>query len=196
MKAAIYCRVSTDNQEAEGTSLQTQLEAALKRCKDTWLRLANHPIKIHGAAFIRYFRSAIGSMVRALMVRDGRLELAKRTFLQIDEMKSVGWHIEFNPNYFRWQEYFADLCERFNKPEMLEKYGRLRELEEGPIMRLMDIAHQKWLETGELHGLDINHPRVKSIHEEAHTITREIIAWLEEIEPKVAESARRRQAII
>ncbi len=25
--AAIYCRVSTDNQEAEGTSLQTQLEA-------------------------------------------------------------------------------------------------------------------------------------------------------------------------
>ncbi len=29
MKAAIYCRVSTDNQEAEGTSLQTQLEACL-----------------------------------------------------------------------------------------------------------------------------------------------------------------------
>ncbi len=26
MKAAIYCRVSTDNQEREGTSLQTQLE--------------------------------------------------------------------------------------------------------------------------------------------------------------------------
>ena len=25
--AAIYCRVSTDNQEAEGTSLQTQLDA-------------------------------------------------------------------------------------------------------------------------------------------------------------------------
>jgi site-specific DNA recombinase len=32
--AAIYCRVSTDNQETEGTSLQTQLEAALKYCKD------------------------------------------------------------------------------------------------------------------------------------------------------------------
>ena len=28
--AAIYCRVSTDNQEAEGTSLQTQLEACLR----------------------------------------------------------------------------------------------------------------------------------------------------------------------
>ena len=26
MKAAIYCRVSTDNQEREGTSLQTQLD--------------------------------------------------------------------------------------------------------------------------------------------------------------------------
>ncbi len=29
MTAAIYCRVSTDNQEREGTSLQTQLEACL-----------------------------------------------------------------------------------------------------------------------------------------------------------------------
>ena len=33
MKAAIYCRVSTDNQEREGTSLQTQLEACLAYCK-------------------------------------------------------------------------------------------------------------------------------------------------------------------
>jgi site-specific DNA recombinase len=32
--AAIYCRVSTDNQEQEGTSLQTQLEACLKYCQD------------------------------------------------------------------------------------------------------------------------------------------------------------------
>ncbi len=32
--AVIYCRVSTDNQEAEGTSLQTQLEACLKYCQD------------------------------------------------------------------------------------------------------------------------------------------------------------------
>jgi site-specific DNA recombinase len=31
--AGIYCRVSTDNQEREGTSLQTQLEACLKYCK-------------------------------------------------------------------------------------------------------------------------------------------------------------------
>jgi len=30
--AAIYCRVSTDNQESEGTSLQTQLEACLDYC--------------------------------------------------------------------------------------------------------------------------------------------------------------------
>ncbi len=33
MIAAIYCRVSTDNQEREGTSLQTQLEACLKYCQ-------------------------------------------------------------------------------------------------------------------------------------------------------------------
>ena len=32
--AAIYCRVSTDNQEAEGTSLQTQLEACINYCRD------------------------------------------------------------------------------------------------------------------------------------------------------------------
>ena len=33
MKAAIYCRVSTDDQEREGTSLQTQLEACLDYCQ-------------------------------------------------------------------------------------------------------------------------------------------------------------------
>jgi site-specific DNA recombinase len=33
MKAAIYCRVSTEGQEQEGTSLKTQLEACLKYCK-------------------------------------------------------------------------------------------------------------------------------------------------------------------
>jgi site-specific DNA recombinase len=33
MKAAIYCRVSTDNQEKEGTSLQTQLENCLTYCQ-------------------------------------------------------------------------------------------------------------------------------------------------------------------
>lgn len=33
MNAAIYCRVSTDDQEREGTSLQTQLEACLKHAE-------------------------------------------------------------------------------------------------------------------------------------------------------------------
>ena len=32
--AAIYCRVSTEDQEREGTSLQTQLEACLKHCQN------------------------------------------------------------------------------------------------------------------------------------------------------------------
>lgn len=32
--AAVYCRVSTDNQESEGTSLQTQLENCLNYCRD------------------------------------------------------------------------------------------------------------------------------------------------------------------
>ncbi|MFC1910960.1 recombinase family protein [Chloroflexota bacterium] len=34
MKSAIYCRVSTDNQEREGTSLQTQLENCLAYCQN------------------------------------------------------------------------------------------------------------------------------------------------------------------
>lgn len=34
MKAAIYCRVSTEGQEQDGTSLQTQLEACMKYCQD------------------------------------------------------------------------------------------------------------------------------------------------------------------
>ncbi len=33
MKASIYCRVSTEGQEQEGTSLQTQLEACQKYCQ-------------------------------------------------------------------------------------------------------------------------------------------------------------------
>ena len=39
-RAAIYCRVSTDNQEAEGTSLQTQLEACIKYCQDKGYEVA------------------------------------------------------------------------------------------------------------------------------------------------------------
>lgn len=39
MKASIYCRVSTEGQEQDGTSLQTQLEAYRKyrwaRCHET-----------------------------------------------------------------------------------------------------------------------------------------------------------------
>jgi site-specific DNA recombinase len=37
---AIYSRVSTDNQEAEGTSLQTQLEACLKYCREKGYHVA------------------------------------------------------------------------------------------------------------------------------------------------------------
>ena len=33
MRSAIYCRVSTDDQQKEGTSLQTQLEACRKYCQ-------------------------------------------------------------------------------------------------------------------------------------------------------------------
>jgi len=40
MKAAIYCRVSTEDQEREGTSLQTQLDACLAYCKQKGYQVA------------------------------------------------------------------------------------------------------------------------------------------------------------
>ncbi len=40
MKAAIYCRVSTEDQEREGTSLQTQLEACLTYCQQKGYEVA------------------------------------------------------------------------------------------------------------------------------------------------------------
>ncbi len=39
-KTAIYCRVSTDDQEKEGTSLQTQLDACLKYCQEKGYQVA------------------------------------------------------------------------------------------------------------------------------------------------------------
>ena len=42
MRAAIYCRVSTEDQEREGTSLQTQLEACLNYCRDKGYEVAYH----------------------------------------------------------------------------------------------------------------------------------------------------------
>ena len=40
MKAAIYCRVSTDDQQKEGTSLQTQVKACLKYCHEKGYQVA------------------------------------------------------------------------------------------------------------------------------------------------------------
>ena len=34
MRAAIYCRVSTDDQEREGTSLQTQRDECERYCRE------------------------------------------------------------------------------------------------------------------------------------------------------------------
>lgn len=42
MNSVIYCRVSTDDQEKEGTSLQTQLEACLKYCQDKGYTVLRH----------------------------------------------------------------------------------------------------------------------------------------------------------
>ena len=40
MKAVIYCRVSTEGQEQDGTSLQTQKEACLRYCQSKGYEIA------------------------------------------------------------------------------------------------------------------------------------------------------------
>lgn len=42
MRAVIYCRVSTEDQEREGTSLQTQLQACRNYCQDKGYDIACH----------------------------------------------------------------------------------------------------------------------------------------------------------
>ena len=50
-KAAIYCRVSTEDQEREGTSLETQKESCLAKAKELVYEVAEEldilPCRIH-----------------------------------------------------------------------------------------------------------------------------------------------------
>ena len=66
MKAAIYCRVSTEDQEREGTSLDTQLEACLKlvRGKGSFLfsLLRNGNKKERFSDISKYLNNWIGKM--------------------------------------------------------------------------------------------------------------------------------------
>ena len=67
MKSAIYCRVSTEGQEQDGTSLQTQLEACQKYCQlkgyevsyqfsETWSGLSPNGFGSDGISKSRYCR--------------------------------------------------------------------------------------------------------------------------------------------
>ena len=63
--AAIYCRVSTDNQETEGTSLQTQLEACLKYCHDKGYTVAYRFIEAYsGLALDRPKLNELRELIR------------------------------------------------------------------------------------------------------------------------------------
>ena len=64
--AAIYCRVSTEDQEREGTSLQTQLEACLKYCQDKGYDMAHRFSEAYsGLALERPKLNELREMVRA-----------------------------------------------------------------------------------------------------------------------------------
>ena len=45
MNAAIYCRVSTEEQEREGTSLDSQLEACVKKAQELGYETSNYTIQ-------------------------------------------------------------------------------------------------------------------------------------------------------
>ncbi len=67
MKAAIYCRVSTDDQEKEGTSLQTQLEACRKYCQDKGYHLVRQFSETYsGLTLERPKLNELREMVRTL----------------------------------------------------------------------------------------------------------------------------------
>ncbi|MFC1869688.1 recombinase family protein [Chloroflexota bacterium] len=66
MKAAIYCRVSTDSQEREGTSLQTQLENCLTYCKDKGYDVAyRFVVSESGLVIDQPIRNELRELVRA-----------------------------------------------------------------------------------------------------------------------------------
>ena len=66
MRAAIYCRVSTDSQESEGTSLQTQLEACQKHCQDKGYDVHNRFSEVYsGLTLDRPYLSELRELVRS-----------------------------------------------------------------------------------------------------------------------------------
>jgi site-specific DNA recombinase len=66
MKAAIYCRVSTEDQEREGTSLQTQLEACLRYCQNKGYNVAYRFSEAHsGLTLERPKLNELRELVRA-----------------------------------------------------------------------------------------------------------------------------------
>jgi site-specific DNA recombinase len=66
MKAAIDCRVSTEDQEREGTSLQTQFEACLKYCQDKGYDVAHRFSEAYlGLTLERPKLSELRELVRA-----------------------------------------------------------------------------------------------------------------------------------
>lgn len=65
MKVAIYCRVSTEDQEREGTSLQTQLEAGLSYCQSRGYDVAYRFSETHsGLVLDRPMLSQLRELVR------------------------------------------------------------------------------------------------------------------------------------
>lgn len=70
MKAAIYCRVSTEDQEREGTSLQTQLDACVKYCQNKDYDVRYHFSETHSGLILE--RPKLNELRE--LVRDERID--------------------------------------------------------------------------------------------------------------------------
>lgn len=71
MKAAIYCRVSTEDQEREGTSLQTQLEACLNYCQGKGYDVSNRFSEVYSGLSLE--RPKLSELRE--LVRDGDIDV-------------------------------------------------------------------------------------------------------------------------
>ena len=72
MKAAIYCRVSTEDQEREGTSLESQREACLRKAKELNFDVDNNFIYIESYSGLTLDRPKLTELREA--VRDGDVQ--------------------------------------------------------------------------------------------------------------------------
>ena len=86
MNAAIYCRVSTDDQEKEGTSLQTQMQSCIDYCHEKGYEVTQ-----------RFSEAYSGLTLDRPKLRELQ-ELTRAGYIEADN-RSAGKHEGVRPRY-------------------------------------------------------------------------------------------------